>query len=42
MLSWGVRGASRKGFKYQLKNLVITHKPDIIILTETKVNTHRA
>lgn len=35
---WNVRGTGRRGFKYQLKDLVITYKLNVIILTKTKAN----
>lgn len=37
IFSWNVTGVGQKRFKYQLKDLVITYKPNIDILMETKV-----
>lgn len=42
ILNWNIRGAGRKGFLAQLKYLLSTHKPDILALTETRVNSSKA
>lgn len=41
ILSWN-RVIGRKGFKHQLLDLLITHKSDITVLLETRVNLSRA
>lgn len=40
-LSWNVRGAGRKVFKNQIKELTQIHNSDIIILTETNVSSNK-
>lgn len=40
--SWTIRGAGRKRFKHQAKDLLKIHNSDIIVLIEIKVSTYRA
>lgn len=42
ILSCNVRGANRKGLRHQIKEHIMEHKPDIIVLMETKINSIRA
>lgn len=41
ILSWDARSAGRKCFKNQIRILIQTYDPDIIILMETKINLHK-
>ncbi|KAI8009523.1 hypothetical protein LOK49_LG06G00526 [Camellia lanceoleosa] len=38
LLIWNCRGAGNKKFKRNLRELVLIHKPDLMVLMETKVN----
>ncbi|KAL2931584.1 hypothetical protein RDABS01_036994 [Bienertia sinuspersici] len=42
VLLWNCRGAARKGFRRNLWQLYRDHKPDFVILTETRVNLNSA
>lgn len=42
ILSWNVRGATSADFRRVFKDLIVTHRPDVVILTETQVNGDRA
>lgn len=42
MVSWDARGVGRKDFRSQLKLLLHSHNPDIIILIEIKINIKKA
>lgn len=40
--SWNVKGAGRRGFKLQLKELISLSNPDLILIIETKVQPDNA
>lgn len=41
-LLWNVRGARNPDFRKVFRNLINTHKPDLIVLTETRLSGDRA
>lgn len=42
IIGWNMRGAGRKGFINQVKDLVFKYHLDIFVLMETKVNYNKA
>lgn len=42
ILSWNVRVAGQKDFKQELKALIQSHDPDILILMKTRINVGKA
>lgn len=42
ILRWNLRDSYRGGFSTQLRDLLKVHTPDITILMEAKVSSHRA
>ncbi|KAI5682037.1 hypothetical protein M9H77_03265 [Catharanthus roseus] len=38
ILVWNYRGCAREDFRVALKDLIATHKPNIIMLTETRID----
>lgn len=42
IISWNVRGAARTDFKRTFREMVNSYKPDMVILTETRLSGDRA